>query len=95
MTTITFDTSENLAQTLYQFAQTKQQSLNEALNEIVQMYFLSTNEIALIQNDEKTQKKQALMQLIQTCATLPTIDPRTADEILGYAESEIGLWEQK
>lgn len=35
------------------------------------------------------------MQLIQTCATLPTIDPRTADEILGYAESEIGLWEQK
>ena len=30
------------------------------------------------------------MQLIQTCATLPTIDPRTADEILGYAESEIG-----
>lgn len=58
MTTITFDTSENLAQTLYQFAQTKQQSLNEALNEIVQMYFLSTNEIALIQNDEKTQKNR-------------------------------------
>ena len=39
MTTITFDTSETLAQTLYQFAETKQQSLNEALNEIVQTYF--------------------------------------------------------
>jgi hypothetical protein len=39
MTTITFDTSENLAETLYRFAQTKQKSLNETLNDIVQAYF--------------------------------------------------------
>lgn len=95
MTTITFDTSENLAQTLYQFAQTKQKSLNETLNEIVQMYFSSNNAMGLILHDEKTEKKQALMQLIQTCATLPTIDSQSADEILGYAESDMGLWEQK
>jgi|GEM_PF-4024593 len=95
MTTITFDASESLAQELQYFAQAKQKSLNETLNEIVQMYFSSTNGTPLVQNDEKTQKKQALMQLIQTCAALPTIDTLSADEILGYAENDMGLWEQK
>lgn len=42
--------------------------------------------------DSKEQKRQALMQLIKKCASLPILDPRTPDEILGYDDSAIGLW---
>ena len=40
----------------------------------------------------KEQKQQAMMQLIKKCASLPTLDERTSDEILGYAENAMGLW---
>jgi hypothetical protein len=43
----------------------------------------------------KEQKQQALMQLIKKCASLPTLDERTPDEILGYDDSPIGLWGEK
>ena len=33
----------------------------------------------------KEQKQQAMMQLIKKCASLPTLDERTPDEILGFA----------
>ncbi len=32
-------------------------------------------------------KEQAIMQIIKNCASLPTIDQRSPDEILGYAEN--------
>ncbi len=41
--------------------------------------------------DNKTQKQQAIMQIIQNCANLPTLDHRSADEILGYADNAMGL----
>ena len=40
----------------------------------------------------KEQKQQAMLQLIKKCASLPTLDERTPDEILGYAENAMGLW---
>ena len=40
----------------------------------------------------KEQKRQALMQLIKKCASLPTLDERSPDEILGYDDNAIGLW---
>ena len=40
----------------------------------------------------KEQKQQAMTQLIKKCASLPTLDQRTPDEILGYAENAMGLW---
>lgn len=42
--------------------------------------------------DAKEQKQQAMMQLLKKCASLPTLDERTPDEILGYAENPMGLW---
>lgn len=42
--------------------------------------------------NNKTKKRQAIMQIAKKCASLPTIDHRTADEILGYEQSTIGLW---
>jgi hypothetical protein len=36
-----------------------------------------------------------MMQLIKKCASLPTLDERTPDEILGYAENAMGLWGDK
>jgi hypothetical protein len=41
MTTITFDTSESLAQELHYFANAKQKSLNVLLTEMVQNYLNS------------------------------------------------------
>ena len=48
--------------------------------------------LSQLTQDNKEQKRQALMQLIKKCVSLPIIDPRTPDEILGYDESAIGLW---
>lgn len=40
----------------------------------------------------KSKKLQTIMQISQKCANLPTLDHRSADEIVGYSESAIGLW---
>jgi hypothetical protein len=40
----------------------------------------------------KEQKQLAMQQLLKKCASLPTIDPRSADEILGYDANAMGLW---
>lgn len=37
-------------------------------------------------------KKQKLMQIAKDCATLPTLDHRSPDQILGYDQSDNGLW---
>lgn len=48
-------------------------------------------------SDHQAPKKSAkflkLMAIAGDCAQLPTIDPRSADEILGYQQSPIGLWD--
>jgi len=45
--------------------------------------------------NNKTKKQRAILQIIKNCASLPTIDPRTPDEILGYDENAMGLWGDK
>ena len=37
-------------------------------------------------------KEQAIMQISKRCASLPELDHRSSDEILGYTDSEMGLW---
>ncbi len=32
------------------------------------------------------------MNIARKCSSLPTLDQRTASEILGYEKSELGLW---
>ena len=44
---------------------------------------------------KKAKKLHTIMQIIHNCASLPTIDPRTPDEILGYDENPMGLWGEK
>jgi hypothetical protein len=45
--------------------------------------------------NNKAKKQRAILQIIKNCASLPTIDPRTPDEILGYDENAMGLWGDK
>ncbi len=40
----------------------------------------------------KKQKYLAIMSIARKCSSLPTLDHRTTNEILGYEQSEIGLW---
>ncbi len=42
--------------------------------------------------NNKKQKYQAIMNIAKKCSSLPTLDHQTADEILGYEKSEMGLW---
>jgi len=48
-------------------------------------------QITPIANNKK-QKYQAIMNIAKKCSSLPTLDHRKADEILGYEKSEMGLW---
>ncbi len=40
----------------------------------------------------KSDSKAKLLRIAQECADLPTLDPRTADQVLGYTENGMGLW---
>lgn len=42
--------------------------------------------------EQKQQKKQKLLRIAQECANLPTLDHQSPDQILGYEQSEMGLW---
>ena len=42
--------------------------------------------------NSKQQKYQAIMNIAKKCSSLPTLDHRTVDDILGYEQSEMGLW---
>lgn len=46
----------------------------------------------LMANTTNSAKEQAIMQISKRCASLPELDHRSSDEILGYADSGIGLW---
>lgn len=41
---------------------------------------------------DKEKKYQDIMSIARKCSSLPTLDHRKADEILGYEKSEMGLW---
>jgi hypothetical protein len=36
-----------------------------------------------------------MMQLIKKCAALPTLDDRSPEEILGYQQNNIGIWDEQ
>lgn len=40
----------------------------------------------------KQQKYLAIMNIARKCSSLPTLDHRSVDDILGYQQSEMGLW---
>jgi len=42
---------------------------------------------------DTAQRYLALKKISQEYANLPVLDPKSADEILGYDKSPIGLWE--
>ena len=42
---------------------------------------------------QKSTKFLKIMSIANECAQLPSLDSRSADEILGYQQSEIGLWD--
>lgn len=46
----------------------------------------------LMTNTSSNAKEQAIMQISKRCASLPELDHRSSDEILGYTDSEMGLW---
>ncbi len=46
----------------------------------------------LMANTTNNAKEQAIMQISKRCASLPELDHRSSDEILGYADSAMGLW---
>ncbi len=39
-----------------------------------------------------TDSKAKLLRIAQQCADLPTLDGRSAEQILGYADNDMGLW---
>lgn len=41
---------------------------------------------------DQNERYQAMMQIAERCANLPELDGRSADEILGYDQSPMGLW---
>lgn len=45
-----------------------------------------------IANGQKWLKKQNLMRIAQECASLPTLDNHSPDQILDYDQSHCGLW---
>ncbi len=65
MTTITFDTSESLAQELHYFANAKQKSLNALLTEVIQNYL----------NSEEDEEDLALIKARETepCSSLEDV----------------------
>ena len=47
---------------------------------------------ALTLKKAKQEKLAMLTKIMQDCAALPTLDERSANEILGYSDSPEGLW---
>jgi len=41
---------------------------------------------------DKNERYQAMKKISDEYASLPDLDPRSADEILGYDQSPMGLW---
>ena len=78
---VTINVPENLPQTVIQ------QQIIEFEERLKEQAKLAT---PITKN--KKQKYQAIMSIARKCSSLPTIDHRTANEILGYEQSEIGLW---
>lgn len=58
----------------------------------IQIDDIAIDGIAKFDNVQKLQKKQKLMRIAKECASLPTLDNHSSDQILGYDQSDFGLW---
>ncbi len=77
---VTINIPENLPETVIQ----------QQIAEFEEKLRKQAKQITPIKN--KKQKYQAIMNIAKKCSSLPTLDHRSADEILGYEQSEMGLW---
>ena len=76
---ITINIPDNLPQAIVE------QQINEFEEKLIRL--TATTAVS-----NKSKKIQAIQQIIKRCESLPVIDERTPDEILGYEQSPIGLW---
>jgi len=76
---ITINIPDNLPQAIVE------QQINEFEEKLIRL----TTTTAV---NNKSKKLQAIQQIIKRCESLPVIDERTSDEILGYEQSPNGLW---
>jgi len=58
----------------------------------IQIEDIAINNLSNSQNSLQLQKKQKLMRIAHECASLPTLDNHSAEQLLGYEQSEFGLW---
>ena len=78
---VTINIPENLPETVIQ----------QQIIEFEEKLREQAKQVTSMANDKK-QKYQAIMNIANKCSSLPTLDHRTADEILGYEQSKMGLW---
>lgn len=76
---ITINIPDNLPQAIVE------QQINEFEEKLIRL-------TATTAVNNKSEKLQAIQQIIRRCESLPVIDERTPDEILGYEQSPSGLW---
>lgn len=76
---ITINIPDNLPQAIVE------QQINEFEEKLIRL-------TATTAVNNKSEKLQAIQQIIKRCESLPAIDERTPDEILGYEQSPSGLW---
>ncbi len=80
---ITLDIPDNLPITIMQ------QYIAE-FEKKVQQY--QKNSHSSFTEKEKKRRYEIITKIAKECASLPELDSRSADEILGYDKSSIGLW---
>jgi hypothetical protein len=78
---VTINIPENLPETVIQ----------QQIIEFEEKLREQAKQITAMASDKK-KKYQAIMNIAKKCSNLPTLDHRTADKILGYEKSEMGLW---
>lgn len=76
---ITINIPDNLPQAIVE------QQINEFEEKLIRLTATTTV-------NNKSKKIQAIQQIIKRCESLPVIDERTPNEILGYEQSPSGLW---
>ncbi len=93
MTTITFDTSESLAQELHYFAEAKHKSLNVLLTEMLQNYLSSEEDaadLALVkarENEPCSSLEDVIMRLKADGKTKMTTTKNLYTDIRAHVES--------
>lgn len=78
---ITINAPDNLPQAFIQ------QQIKELEDKLIQQASRLTT-----RTSDKNERYQAMKKISDEYASLPDLDPRSADEILGYDQSPMGLW---